>query len=494
MSLPLDLVRRTRHFLRPDPTRVISQIFLPGQELALGESRSATVLRRVLSLSKTETEADLTALRAAFEQRHQGLTKIWQDHYDLVAHRIDGRTPSPEQQLLIGAAFTQEITLEGSSLCNPSMVAHPDQSGLVPGSTRFVLTLRAIGEGHISRVEWRTGVIDAADTLTWDDLPTATAVGSTTSGRYDRAVFRHRLTDLLNDPANATFVLAGLDEVFDRGELDQALHKLHDQRLTRGLAPRTVEHVEAIASASYTVTFDGQSAINQRVLIPSSPAERQGIEDVRIAAMTMLDGEVSYVGTYTAYSGTAVQLHLLRTCDFTTFSMVPLSGPGARDKGLAIFPRPIGGRYFALSRADRETNAISASSDLLRWEQPVVIQRPQSGWDLVHLGNCGPPIETAQGWLVLTHGVGPMRTYGIGALLLDLDNPLIVLGRLHSPLLMPERQERSGYVPNVVYSCGAMLHGDTLVLPYGCSDTFTRIALVNLTDLLRLLQRDTSTP
>ncbi|UZN01567.1 hypothetical protein [Cellulomonas sp. S1-8] len=266
-----------------------------------------------------------------------------------------------------------------------------------------------------------------------------------------------------------------------------ALAGLRAQRLTRGASARTAEHVERIAADTYAVEFPAGSTVQERVLMPRAPSESRGMEDVRLLRLSTLDGGTEHVGTYTAYNGREVRVHLLRTPDLRTYRSTPLSGPGSRDKGLALFPRPIGGRYVAISRADRESNAVTTSADLLHWEAPVRVQASQQPWEFVQLGNCGPPLETEEGWLVLTHGVGPMRTYAIGALLLDLDDPTVVVGRLEDPILSPTEDERSGYVPNVVYSCGAMLHGRTLVLPYGCSDTFTRIALVDLDALLSLL-------
>ena len=231
------------------------------------------------------------------------------------------------------------------------------------------------------------------------------------------------------------------------------------------------------------------------MLFPHAPSESMGMEDVRLVRFLGDDGEPDYLATYTAYDGAHIASQLLSTRDFRTFTISRLTGPGARNKGLALFPRKVGGRYVALSRADRENNAITWSDDLLHWDEPVPVQRPVQWWEMVQLGNCGAPIETEVGWLVLTHGVGPMRQYSIGALLLDLDDPTVVLGSLELPLLSPDPANRSGYVPNVVYSCGAMLHGRTLVLPYGCNDSTTRIALVSLDPLLaELLAPAAGTP
>ena len=479
-------VRRTDHVLRPDPARVVSALFLPGQEMvASGESRSTAVLGRVLTLSERDVDAELGRLTAAFAHRHRDLDATWDAHYALVRHRVVGAGRlTPGQRRLVGAYFTQEYAIEAAALFNPSMVAHPDQSGLPSGSTRFVMTLRAVGDGHLSSMELRTGTVDARDVVVLDPEPSVAVLPAARPGAYSRAAFEQQLDDLGGDRANSDFVLAALAPQFDRQDLDRALGELRDQRLTRGSAAATVDRFEWIAGCTYQVAFPEGSAIGERVLMPRGPAECRGLEDVRMARFPTSGGGADYVGTYTAYDGRDVSTQLLRTRDFATFSAMPLSGPGARNKGLALFPRKVGARYLALSRADRESNSLTSSADLLHWDEPVVVQRPEHAWELIQLGNCGSPIETERGWLALTHGVGPMRTYGIGALLLDLDDPARVLGRLARPLLTATDDERAGYVPNVVYSCGAMLHGRTLVLPYGSSDSTTRIALVDVDALL----------
>lgn len=479
-------VRRTEHLLRPDPTRVVARVFLPGQEMAAsGESRSAGVLSRVLALDEEEVARTLRDLRTRFADRHHDLEAIWDEHFALVRHRLADAGPlGTDRRRLVGAYFTQEYAVEGAALSNPSMVPHPDQSGLPAGSTRFVMTVRATGEGHVSSMELRTGTVDAAGAVSLDAVSVHTRLPVVTEPRFTRVVLEHQLGDLAVDRADAEFVLTALGPEFDRADLDRVLDDLRAQRLTRGSAVRTAEQVERVARRSYRAAFPAGSSMSSRVLTPQGPTESNGIEDVRMVRFEAADGDVTYLGTYTAYDGRDITVQLLQTHDFAEFSSRPLSGPGARNKGLALFPRQIGGRYVALSRADRENNAVTTSDDLLRWDDPVVVQRPEHGWELVQLGNCGPPIETAHGWLVLTHGVGAMRTYSIGAVLLGLDDPTRVVGRLSHPLLRAVGEERSGYVPNVVYSCGAMRHGSRLVLPYGSSDSTARVAVVDLDALL----------
>lgn len=490
--MPRDGVVRSPLLLLPDPERVVATLFLPGQERAVGgRSRSTGVLERVLALSDQEVDDALAALHVAFAHRHRDLVGTWDAHAALVEHRLAAAvTLSAARRRLIGAYFTQEYAIEGAGLLNPSMVPHPDQTGLPSGSLRFAMTLRAVGEGHVSSMELRTGVVDAADAISLDPRPAVSVQAEAVRPTYSRSAFAHQLDQSGGEDvddearADAGFVLADLPETFDGDELASALGRLHAQRLTRGSTGRTADRFARVAANTYRVAFPPGSDLQERVLTPRGPSESHGIEDVRMVRFVGPEGAVEYLGTYTAYDGRAVATHLLRTHDFATFSATPLSGPGAQNKGLALFPRMVGGRYLALSRADRENNTLSASADLLHWGEPVRLQAPSRPWELVQLGNCGPPIETERGWLVLTHGVGPMREYSIGALLLDLDEPWRVVGRLEEPLLSPAEDERSGYVPNVVYSCGAMRHGRTLVLPYGCSDARTRVALVDLDALL----------
>lgn len=482
-------VERTSIVLRPDPGRVVSRLFLPGQEMpAAGESRSSAVVERVLLLSDEEVTASLAEALAVFGGRHRDLVARWDAHSHLLDHRLDPsvRLSSPRRRLM-GAYFTQEFSIEGAALFNPSMVPHPDQGGLAPGATRFVMTLRAVGEGHLSSIELRTGVVDERDRVVMHVQPQYAVLPDPVPATYSRVAFERALRDAGGDRTNSDFVLGELPDAFTRDGLERALSALRDQRLTRGAAVRTIDRIWQVADRTYAVEFPGSSGLQERVLMPRAAAESHGIEDARAVLLREDDGSSRYLATYTAYDGRSVTSQLLRTDDFRRFESLQLTGLGARNKGLAVFPRRIGGRYLAVSRADRESNAVTVSDDLLDWDEPVLVQTPTQPWETVQLGNCGPPIETDAGWLVLTHGVGPMRRYSIGALLLDLHDPTVVLGRLAEPLLTPDPDERSGYVPNVVYSCGAMLHGRTLVLPYGASDTESRIALVDLDALLGAL-------
>jgi predicted GH43/DUF377 family glycosyl hydrolase len=443
------------------------------------------VLRRVLALSDDEVDAELEALRLAYEDRHRDIEAVWEDDFALVEHRLNQVDDvSVARRRLIGAYFTQEFSLEGAALFNPSMVHHPDQSGLRAGTSRFVMSLRAVGEGHISSIELRTGTIDADDTLVFTPHSGVAAPGTPATFRWSRRALRLQLADMWGDHSDSDYVLSQLPDTFDRRDLDLALQALRAQRVTRVSTRLTIDRIESLADCSYTLEFDPATSEEERVLLPRAPSERQGMEDLRLVRFTGDDDEPRYLGTYTAYDGARVSAQLLTTDDLRRFSVTRLTGPGSKNKGLALFPRRIDGRYLAMSRADRENNALTWSDDLLHWEDPDPVQRPVHHWEIVQLGNCGSPIETEAGWLVLTHGVGPMRQYSVGALLLDLADPRVVIGSLEQPLLEPDPAARSGYVPSVVYSCGGMMHGRTLVLPYGCNDSTTRVALVALDPLL----------
>lgn len=485
------LVRRTQHGLRPDPTRTVTTLFLPGQEgMTPGTSRATSVLDRVLRLSEDQVERTLESMIASFGSRHQGITRVLDSRFELIAHRVDNPDAvSLARRRLIGAYFSQEYAVESAALFNPSIVAHPDQSGLPAGTLRFIMSVRAVGEGHISSIEWRTGTLDANDHLILDEPVRPLALAQPIPTLYSRARFLHQLAESEEDDvASARYVLDRLPESFDRSQLDVAMAALAGQDLTRGPSSPALDQLEQLAAAQYTIRFPEGSSLDQRVIMPGGPAEARGLEDLRLVHLTELDGSTSYRGTYTAFDGTHVTPALLRTVDFLTFDSQQPTGVAAHNKGMALFPRPVAGRYLALSRWDRESTSLAESADLAHWDLVCTLQQPTQPWEIVQVGNCGSPIETAAGWLVLTHGVGPMRQYGIGAMLLDLADPSIVLGALDQPLLSPSADEREGYVPNVVYSCGAMIHERTLVLPYGCSDASVRFALVDLEGLLSHLR------
>jgi predicted GH43/DUF377 family glycosyl hydrolase len=486
------LATRTTHRLRPDPRRVVTRLFLPGQEImGNGESRAAGVINRILGLPDDEVASALDAVLTGFGGRHRRLRATLEDNFELVAHRLaGGAPPSPERRLLTGAYFTNEYSVEAAALCNPSAVLHPDQAGTAPGEARFVMSVRAVGEGHVSSIEFRTGVIGGGSDVRIDDPGPFLETGRHLPGCYGRDLFRATVAELGGLGESAAFVLDSLPARFSPDDLERALAELGDQIITHSDVRETVEHLRSVAVSNYDVEFPADSTVAERVLLPMSPAESHGMEDARFVRFVHDDGGVTYYATYTAFDGVHVRPQLLETTDFRRFRITPLTGPAAKNKGLALFPRRIGGRYVALSRWDRECNSVVFSPDLRSWEAATTVQFPESAWELLQLGNCGSPVETPDGWLVLTHGVGPMRVYSIGATLLDLDDPTRMLARLSAPLLAPDESERDGYVPNVVYSCGALLHEDRLMIPYGISDATIGIAVVGLGELLDRLRRE----
>ena len=484
-----DLVTRRPQRLSADPARVVTQLFVPGQEgFEHQESRAGVVLARILRLSESDVLSALDDVITRFDRRHRDLADIFRRHAGELTDRLDPETElSEDRMMLLGAVFTSEYAIEGAALCNPSIVVHPDQTGVASGSLRFVMSVRGIGEGHRSSIGFRTGVIDSAGCPSLDECAPLATVGTTTPGLLHAEVFRVELARLDDAGEAAAYVLDALADRFTPADLAHRLAELRTHLSTRGRAQETIAEIQAIAERTYCIEFHSQTAISERVLFPSMHAEAVGMEDARLVRFVDDDGSITFYATYTAYSGTRISQQLLETRDFQSFVSTPMVGPAAANKGLALFPRRIGGRFAALSRADRESNTIAYSDRPFVWTSAVPCQRPVQAWEVLQLGNCGPPIETDAGWLVLTHGVGPMRTYRIGAILLDLDDPTKMLGRLREPLLSPAADEQNGYVPNVVYSCGAMIHAETLVLPYGIGDAAIGFATVPLPELLGAL-------
>ncbi|MET0456906.1 MAG: glycoside hydrolase family 130 protein [Mycobacterium sp.] len=479
-----------------DSSRVVTRLFVPGHEgFELQESRAAVVLSRILALSDDDVRTTLHDVFVRFEGRHRDLRSTFRRHASELSDRLDGtREFTESRMLLLGATFTNEYAIEGAALCNPSVVAHPDQADVPVGSLRFVMSVRGIGEGHRSTIGFRTGVVDSTGHATIDEPSPFASTGRIERTLMDANAFRAELVAQRLAGEAADYVLRALGEVFTRAELDERLDRLRANLRTRGLAAETIAVIRGIAARYYAVEFTAEVTLSERVLWPAMEAEQAGMEDARFVRFVDDDGAVTYYATYTAYSGTHISQQLLATTDFQTFTSVPLVGHAAANKGLGLFPRKINGRYAAMSRSDRETNSVALTDHLTVWPTSAPCQKPTESWETLQLGNCGPPIETDAGWLVLTHGVGPMRTYSIGAVLLDLDDPTRVLGRLRRPLLSPSLDEQNGYVPNVVYSCGALVHADTVVVPYGIGDSEIGIATVPLPDLLDALTDQPSPP
>lgn len=486
------LIARTDLSLHADPARVLARLFVPGNELFTDlESRVTGVLGRVLALPEAAVAELLADVRARFAGRHRDLDSVLADHYEQIVHRIPPRyVLSPQRRLLVGAWFTNEYSIEAAALFNPSAVAHPDQSGLAAGELRFVLSLRAVGEGHRSSIEFRTGVLGSGGAVRLDPPGPHVEQGRIRPAVHDRGLYAARLVEEGADDESTRFLLSRLPARFVADDLNDALAELHGQLLTRPGSNRTDSMARHLLSCGYDVEFPAGSALCQRVLWPHGSSEHVGMEDARFVRFSDDDGSVRYLATYTAFDGTHVVPQRIETTDFRTFSISQLAGPAAKNKGLALFPRTVSGRHLAISRWDRESCSLATSVDGFVWEDAGILYRPTLPWELIQTGNCGSPIETDAGWLVFTHGVGAMREYAIGALLLDRDDPAVILGVLRDPLLRPDEQEREGYVPNVVYSCGGLLHGDQLLLPYGAGDSHVSFGVVDVPALLARLLAD----
>jgi predicted GH43/DUF377 family glycosyl hydrolase len=430
LSAAAFLNRHVLH-LRPDPARVIVRPFKPATEPRdlnpTDKTRANHIVDRVLALDPAAAASQIADVLENFEGRHRNLLQTFEARADEMENALVPHEPfTKTQRQLVGAYFLHEYSFEAAALFNPSIVDHPDQLGAPPGR-RFVLSLRAVGEGHVSSLTFRSGSIAANGTIAVD--PPARIASSP------------RLLRLTGGPDG--------DEV----ELD----------------------------------FPVDSDISERVVFPITASQSHGIEDARFVAFDGGDGRRFYA-TYTAYSGNAIRSELLETRDFVSFRLSPLRGTAAQNKGMALFPRRIGGKYAMIARQDNENLYLITSDDLYSWNGGVVILKPQFPWEFIQIGNCGSPIELDEGWLLLTHGVGPVRKYSIGAALLDKNDPSKVLARSPEPLVRPEPSEREGYVPNVVYTCGAIRHHDRIILPYAVSDTFTNFATIEIAALLQSMR------
>jgi len=467
---------------------VVAQLFLPGEQLHPTRSRAATIIDRILAFDEAEVEQWAARIVEEFGSRHPDYPQMLTRHATAVASHLDDLAGlSPARTLVLGASFTAEYATEAAALCNPSAVADPDQDGLEPGQLRVAVSLRAIGEGHISSIAFCTAVIGPGPSWTFleRDRPLATEVALPTewSNEQLRAVLVDQAAHgEVDELSNA--LLGALPAWFDATDLERALGEAPVDLLIRPGASASIELLRRIVSSAYQVTFSEGTSLSQRILRPAAVEESDGMEDARFTRFTDADGTVEYRATYTAYDGSQIAPRLLLSSDLRHFRVHRLAGPAAHNKGMALFPRLIGGRHLALCRTDGENLSVATSPDGYTWSEPQLIHQPEQVWEVLQVGNCGPPIETDRGWLVLTHGVGPMRRYMIGAILLDLDDPTQVIDRLAQPLLAPARDEQDGYVPNVVYSCGGLVHQGRLWLPYGIDDSRISVAWIALSELL----------
>ena len=473
--------------LRPNAERVLNRSFIPT-----GPDRVSGIIERVLAFSEMEAEAQLDRLRAEFSGRHLNLDESWLRHFEKIQAYLKNSIPlSANRRLVVGAYFSGEYAIESVALFNPSIVAHPDQTDLDGADLRFILSLRAIGEGHISSIEFRTGVIHRNHTIDIDKTSAVVVAPEIDpEPTFPKNIFLHKLKEKGLENNWSRSVMNALGATFTRTQLDDSMQRaaretqVHTEEVRQAL-----ECVQWLAESNYEIDFNPAVSLSERVIFPVSLNESNGIEDARFVRFVEEDQSATYYATYTAYNGRLILPQLIETSDFLHFRIRTLTGPAIQNKGMALFPRRIDGRYAMLSRYDDENLYLMLSDDRHFWSDPEPLLQPLRPWEFVKIGNCGSPIETDAGWLVITHGVGPMRKYCIGAMLLDLQDPAKVIGRLNEPLLEPAADKRDGYVPNVVYTCGALVHGSRLVLPYGLNDTTTAIVTVDLETLLTALNK-----
>lgn len=477
------LLVRSATELRPDPTRTLLHLFIAGQEdFGSPGGRAGAVMDRALRLSEVEVRSELAEVTGVFGSRHHDLDYWLEVHAERMAGRMPRRVAlSRDRLMLIGALFTNEISVEGAALTNPSIVPFGD---VVDGVASFIMSVRGISEGHRSSIGFRSVRVNADGDVDVDPPGRPLNPGLQAEGHLHKRTFAgllRRVGDLDDD---ARSVLDGLSDQFSAADLDRQIARLVKDRETYRNADGTAHRFRAIAERSYSLAFPADSDPSVRILWPHSAAEWRGMEDLRLVAFRSPEREFGFFGTYTAFDGRHVSQQMLHTRDFVSFDVFPVTGAGARGKGLALFPRLVRGKYVALSRHDGESNYVAFSDHPESWENPIRLQSPEHPWEALQVGNCGSPLETDAGWLVLTHAVGPLRCYTISAILLDIDDPTRVIGHLEHPLIAPREDGRDGYVPNVVYSCGAAIHNGNLIVPFGVNDQSIGFATGSVDDVI----------
>jgi predicted GH43/DUF377 family glycosyl hydrolase len=483
-------LKRQATILKPDQSRVLLR------PLSLGDpQRVGRIVARIMSLPEDQVGPLLDEVSAEFSQRHQQIHKLFLERFEQIRELLGtGEEFSEQRKLLIGSYFLAEYSLESAALFNPSIVPHPDQSELPAGALRFILSLRATGEGHISSITFRTGIIHA-DHRIEVQRPTGflTEPRQIPNPRYEKALFERKLSELRLTNEFTRRVMQHLGDWFELEELAANIRsELNEYRQFEGLLEHqnTADGVWMVAKSNCEVQFQPEQELSERIIFPTTPSQRNGIEDARFVRFRNDDGTAVYYATFTAYDGRVIMPELVETSDFLRFRFITLNGPAAQNKGMAVFPRKINGLYAMLSRQDNESIHVMLSDNIHFWNERKAVLKPVFPWELIQIGNCGSPIETDAGWLVLSHGVGPLRKYCIGAFLLDRDDPAKVIGRLREPLLTPNENERVGYVPNVVYTCGALVHNGELIIPYGLADHATGFATAPLDEVLSAMQKE----
>ncbi|MBE7176841.1 MAG: glycoside hydrolase family 130 protein [Mucilaginibacter polytrichastri] len=473
----------------PNSRRVIARFFFSSDERAKG------IIEKVMAMSDEDVLPIILPLLQEYSKRHRNITKIFERNCKKLKYLfdkmdIDHDNMDKMRRMLIGSYFTHEYSTESAAFFNPSIIEDPDQSELEEGRKRVIISFRAVGEGHISSIAFRRALIDENNEIEVIDegnyIDEAEVVRT---AMYQKKLFLNNAinTQIKSDVLNKIGHM--LDDEFDYTTLRKLIIKTTELEDDETMKVE-YEKVLWLADSYHDIVFSLDTDISDRVIFPISEFEKKGIEDARFVKFTDDKGESCYYATYTAYDGIMIMPKLLKTSDFYHFEIKPLYGDGAQNKNLALFPRKINGQFAMISRIDGVNNYIMYSHNINVWEKPQMLQQPKFSWEYIQIGNCGSPIETEEGWLIITHGVGPMRRYCLGASLLKLDDPTVEIGRLREPLLIPRNDEREGYVPNVLYSCGSIVHNGELIIPYGLSDYGSAFASVNLSALLDKLLSD----
>ena len=479
-------VKRIGKKFQPDYSRVIVKPHIPKEI-----DRIKRIINRVLNLQEEQVEQILERVVTNFSNRHKNIWDAFDSNYNEIKRFVpENIQMSNNRRALLGAYFSSEYSIQAAAFFNPSIVPHPDQSGVEEGCMRFILSFRSVGEGHISSIEFRSGVVDSNCEFTFDKVSRyAERANIASNPVYDKATFFMKLAEMQgaeNIISQQVFVL--LDDEFLLSDLIATLQMVIDSE-----HKEIGEKIMWLAKSNYQLQFKLEQELSEKIIFPASQNDSNGIEDARFVRFVDDDGSITYYATYTAYNGHNILPQIIETKDFINFKMITLNGEFSKNKGMALFPRKINGKYMMISRIDGENLYLMSSDNIHFWQTAELIKGPENAWEFVQIGNCGSPIETDKGWILLTHGVGPMREYSIGVILLDLENPNKIIGNMSEPLLICNQEEREGYVPNVVYSCGSIIHNNNLIIPYAMSDTCSGIVTVSLSELFNNMQKEKET-
>lgn len=476
-------VKRVDKKFMPECARVIIKPHVPK-----GEDRIKGIIMRVLNLPEKKVKTILDRVITNFSNRHKNIWDAFDNNYNEIKRFIPENVQmSNNRRALLGAYFSCEYSIQAAAFFNPSIIPHPDQSGVEEGCLRFILSFRSVGEGHISSIEFRGGVVDKDCNFVFDEISRYAERAQISSNPvYDKATFFMKLAEMQHpEDIISQQVYALLEDEFLLSDLLTVLQMvIDDEHKDVG------EKIMWLAKSNYELQFKLEQELSEKIIFPASQNDSNGIEDARFVRFVDDDGSVTYYATYTAYNGHNILPQIIETKDFLTFKMITLNGEFSKNKGMALFPRKINGKYMMISRIDGENLYLMSSNNIHFWQNAEMIKEPESEWEFVQIGNCGSPIETDKGWILITHGVGPMREYSLGVTLLDLENPSKIIGNMNEPLLICNKEEREGYVPNVVYSCGSIIHNDSLIIPYAMSDTCSGIATIKLSELFNNMQKE----